>query len=272
MDVEITLLSDNAVNKKGLLAEHGLSILLEWDEQQLLFDVGQGISAVHNAHVLGKTLHAPPIVLSHGHYDHTGGLIPFSRIFPKTAIFAHSDVFTQRFSLTGNDVRNVSVPFTKEELEREGVEVYFENDPHEVLEGIWTTGQIARPFAADQRVTGLSLDAAGRVIDNVLDEIAVVVEGSKKALLLLGCAHAGVRNTIQQVEAMTEKPLYGIVGGLHLLDVSPRDVRALALFLRERGVEFVAASHCTGCKAAEVISKYVECTLTAVGTHLRFQL
>jgi 7,8-dihydropterin-6-yl-methyl-4-(beta-D-ribofuranosyl)aminobenzene 5'-phosphate synthase len=272
MDVEITLLSDNAVNKKGLLAEHGLSILLERDEQQLLFDVGQGISAVHNAHVLGKTLHAPPIVLSHGHYDHTGGLISFSRIFPKTAIFAHSDVFTQRFSLTGNDVRNVSVPFTKEELEREGVEVYFENDPHEVLEGIWTTGQIARPFAADQRVTGLSLDAAGRVIDNVLDEIAVVVEGSKKALLLLGCAHAGVRNTIQQVEAMTEKPLYAIVGGLHLVNARHRDVRALSLFLRERGVGFVAASHCTGCKAAEVISKYVECTSTAVGSHLRFHL
>jgi 7,8-dihydropterin-6-yl-methyl-4-(beta-D-ribofuranosyl)aminobenzene 5'-phosphate synthase len=272
MDVEITLLSDNAVNKKGLLAEHGLSILLERDEQQLLFDVGQGISAVHNAHVLGKTLHAPPIVLSHGHYDHTGGLISFSRIFPKTAIFAHSDVFTQRFSLTGNDVRNVSVPFTKEELEREGVEVYFENDPHEVLEGIWTTGQIARPFAADQRVTGLSLDASGRVIDNVLDEIAVVVEGSKKALLLLGCAHAGVRNTIQQVEAMTEKPLYAIVGGLHLVNARQRDVRALSLFLRKRGVGFVAASHCTGCKAAEVISKYVECTSTAVGSHLRFHL
>jgi 7,8-dihydropterin-6-yl-methyl-4-(beta-D-ribofuranosyl)aminobenzene 5'-phosphate synthase len=273
MDVEITLLSDNAVNKKGLLAEHGLSILLERDEQQLLFDVGQGISAVHNAHVLGITFNSPPIVLSHGHYDHTGGLMPFVRIFPRTAIFAHSDVFTQRFSVTEtNNVRNVSAPFTKEELEREGVEVYFENDPHEVLEGIWTTGQIARPFAADQRVTGLSLDVAGRVIDNVLDEIAIVVVGPKKALLLLGCAHAGVRNTIQQVEAMTEKPLYGIVGGLHLLDVSPRNVRALALFLRERGVEFVAASHCTGCKAAEVISKYVECTLTAVGTHLRFQL
>ena len=121
MDVEITLLSDNAVNKNGLLAEHGLSILLERDQQQLLFDVGQGISAVHNAHVLGITFHSPPIVLSHGHYDHTGGLIPFVRIFPRTAILAHRDVFTQRFSLTGkNDVRNVSVPFTKEELEREG--------------------------------------------------------------------------------------------------------------------------------------------------------
>jgi len=273
MDVEITLLSDNAVNKKGLLAEHGLSILLERDEQQLLFDVGQGISAVHNAHVLGITFHSPPIVLSHGHYDHTGGLIPFSRIFPKTAIFAHSDVFTQRFSLKGtNNVRNVNAPFAKEELEREGVEVHFDNDPHEVLEGIWTTGQIARPFAADQRVSGLSLDATGRVIDNVLDEIAVVVEGSKKALLLFGCAHAGVRNTIQQVEAMTDKPLYGIVGGLHLVNASQRDVRALALFLRERGVEFVAASHCTGCKAAELISKYVECTLTAAGTLLKFHL
>jgi 7,8-dihydropterin-6-yl-methyl-4-(beta-D-ribofuranosyl)aminobenzene 5'-phosphate synthase len=96
MDVEITLLSDNAVNKKGLLAEHGLSILLDGDEQQLLFDVGQGISAVHNAHVLGITFHSPPIVLSHGHYDHTGGLmafVPFSqgRLFSRTAMFLRSD-------------------------------------------------------------------------------------------------------------------------------------------------------------------------------------
>ena len=96
MDVEITLLSDNAVNKKGLLAEHGLSILLERDEQQLLFDVGQGICAIHNARVLGKTLHSPPIVLSHGHYDHTGGLMPFHafsqrQLFSRTAMFLHSD-------------------------------------------------------------------------------------------------------------------------------------------------------------------------------------
>jgi 7,8-dihydropterin-6-yl-methyl-4-(beta-D-ribofuranosyl)aminobenzene 5'-phosphate synthase len=273
MDVEITLLSDNVVNKKGLLAEHGLSILLERNTQQLLFDVGQGMSAFHNARILNITFHSPPIVLSHGHYDHTAGLMPFLRIFPSAAIFAHSDVFTQRFSTTGtNNVRNVSAPFTKEELKHEGVEFHFVNDPYEVLEGVWTTGQIARPFVADQSVTGLSLDVAGRVVDNVLDEIAIVVEGPKKALLLLGCAHAGVRNTIQQVEAMTEKPLYGIVGGLHLLDVSPRNVRALALFLRERGVEFVAASHCTGCKTAEIINKYLECTLTSVGTHLSFQL
>jgi 7,8-dihydropterin-6-yl-methyl-4-(beta-D-ribofuranosyl)aminobenzene 5'-phosphate synthase len=164
------------------------------------------------------------------------------------------------------------VPFTKEELERKGVQVHLYDDQHEVLEGIWTTGQIARPFAADQATKGLSLDGTGGVIDYVLDDIGVVVEGSKKTLLLLGCAHAGVRNTIQQVEAMTEKPLYGIVGGMHLVNASERDVRALALFLRERGVEFVAASHCTGCKAAEVIRNYVESTLTAVGTHLRFQL
>ncbi len=91
---------------------------------------------------------------------------------------------------------NIGAPFTKEELEREVARVYSYSRPHEVLEGIWSTGQIARPFAADQASTGLSLDVAGRVIDNVLDDIAVVIEGSKKTLLLLGCAHAGVRNTI----------------------------------------------------------------------------
>lgn len=273
MDVKITLLSDNVVNTRGLFAEHGLSILIERANQQLLFDVGQGASAAHNAHVLGITIHSPPIVLSHGHYDHTGGLMAFSQILPKTAIYAHSDVFKQRFSAkAANDIRDVSAPFTKEQLESDGFDVHLDNDPREILEGIWTTGQIARPFTADQSVKGLSLDFAGRVPDNVLDEIAIVVEGSKKALLLLGCAHAGVRNTIQQVEAVTEKPIYCIAGGLHLSKASQRNVQALALFLRERGVEFIAASHCTGCAAAQVLGNYVGCRLTAVGSCLRFDL
>lgn len=273
MDVKITLLSDNVVSTRGLLAEHGLSLLLETDKRQLLFDVGQGVAAVHNAQVLGVRFRSPPIVLSHGHYDHTGGLMAFSRIFAKTAIFAHPDVFKQRFSVAGtNDVRIISAPFTKEELEREGIEVHLYDDPHAVSEGIWTTGQIARPFAADQATTGLSLDVAGQVIDHVLDDIAVLVEGAQKTLLLLGCAHAGVRNTVQQVESMTEKPLYGIVGGLHLINASQSDIRALASFLRKRGVEFVAASHCTGCKAADVLGDYVECKLTVAGARLKFQL
>ncbi len=273
MRVSITLLSDNVVNKKGLLAEHGLCVLLETDGQQVLFDVGQGFSALHNAQVLGLSLHSPPIILSHGHYDHTGGLTYFVSEFSNPTIFAHPDVFRQRFSATtANYKRNVGAAFTKEELENEGARIYLHAGPCEVLNGVWITGQIPRLLADDQAIAGLSLDAAGQTIDDVHDEICVVIEGSKKAIVLLGCAHPGVRNIINHIETLIDTPLCGLVGGFHLMSTPKQDVEALAAFLRENGIEFVGASHCTGCQAADVLSKYVECTMTTVGTRLQLDL
>ncbi len=273
MRVSVTLLSDNVVNTEGLLAEHGLCVLLETDGQQVLFDVGQSVSARHNAEALGIALRSPPIILSHGHYDHTGGLRYFVREFSNPTIFAHPDIFRQRFSATtANYKRNIGAAFTKEELESEGAKIYLHAGPREVLNGVWITGQIPRLLADDQAIAGLSLDAAGKAVDDVRDEIGVVIEGSKKAVVLLGCAHAGVRNTINYIETLTDTPLCGLVGGLHLMSTPKHDVQALAAFLRERGVEFVGASHCTGCQAADVLSRYVKCTMTAVGTRLHFYL
>lgn len=274
MKVDVTILCDNTVNTRGLFAEHGLSILLERTGRQVLFDVGQTTSVVHNASVLDIKFHNPPIILSHGHYDHTGGLRSLIRTFSAMDIVAHPDIFTERFSIAGleREVSSVGIPISKEELMYRGAHLHLQKEPKEVIEGIWATGQIYRPIPEDQSITGLFLDSGGRIKDHVADDMAIIVEGAQKSILLLGCAHAGVRNTVEQAETITDKPVYGIIGGMHLINAKESQIRALATFLKERGITYIAASHCTGWNAAGILSTQFKFIFTAVGAKLRIHV
>jgi 7,8-dihydropterin-6-yl-methyl-4-(beta-D-ribofuranosyl)aminobenzene 5'-phosphate synthase len=274
MKVDITILCDNTVNTRGLFAEHGLSILLEQTTRQVLFDVGQTTSVVHNASVLDIKFHNPPIILSHGHYDHTGGLRSLIRTFPAMDIVAHPDIFTERFSITGleREVSSVGIPISKEELMYKGADLHLQKEPKEVIEGIWTTGQICRQISNDQTITGLFLDVGGRIKDHITDDMAIIVEGAQKSVLLLGCAHAGVRNTVEQAETITDKPICGIIGGMHLINRKESQIRALTAFLKERGITYIAASHCTGWNAAGILNTQFEFIFTAVGAKLRIHI
>ena len=205
MKISLTVLCDNLVTTRRLLAEHGLSILLERGGEQLLFDAGQSNCALRNASLLDVSLRSPPIALSHGHYDHTDGLASCLRAFGNTVVLAHPDIFKERFSKTGaGEARSIGMSLSENALTRRGARLHLRDGPQEALEGIWTTGYINRPFPDDQALDGLYLDALGRTTDDIGDDTAIVVEGSKKALILLGCAHAGVRNTVLKAEAMTD--------------------------------------------------------------------
>jgi 7,8-dihydropterin-6-yl-methyl-4-(beta-D-ribofuranosyl)aminobenzene 5'-phosphate synthase len=132
MRISVTVLCDNLVTTRGLLAEHGLALLLERGEEQLLFDAGQSICALHKASLLDVGLRCPPIVLSHGHYDHTDGLASFLRAFGDTVVLAHPDIFRERLSkVRGEEVRSIGMSLSEEALMRRGARFHLRDGPQE---------------------------------------------------------------------------------------------------------------------------------------------
>ena len=123
MKIKATVVSENSVfNFSGAVAEHGLSIFMETDCGNYLLDTGQGKAIVNNALVLGLDLRTiQGIIISHHHFDHTGGLGPVLDLIGAMDIYAHPDFFKESYSVRGNTVRYIGVPYPRPLLEAKGV-------------------------------------------------------------------------------------------------------------------------------------------------------
>ncbi|MHB1134732.1 MAG: MBL fold metallo-hydrolase [Chloroflexota bacterium] len=260
MAVRLTTLSENAVvpGGVGLLAEHGLAILVEAHGKRVLFDAGQTNTALHNARQLGLELTAvDAIVLSHGHYDHTGGLRgvlqELSRAGRTVPVFAHPNVFAPRYSVReGQRTRYTGLPFREEELTTLGAHFHFAAGPVEIFPGIWTTGEVPRQSAFEAVDGALQVQAAdGWRQDAVADDQGLVVTTPRGLVVVLGCAHSGIVNTLDYARRFTgEERLYGVVGGTHLGLGNKGQLEPSIRALREMGIARLGVSHCTGPIAA----------------------
>jgi 7,8-dihydropterin-6-yl-methyl-4-(beta-D-ribofuranosyl)aminobenzene 5'-phosphate synthase len=241
----------------GLLAEHGLAILVEAHGKRVLFDAGQTNTALHNARQLGLELTAvDAIVLSHGHYDHTGGLRSvlqeMSRAGRQLPVFAHPQVFAPRYSLReGERARYTGLPFREEELAALGAQFHYSAGPMEIFPGIWTTGEVPR-HSFEQVDDALRVQAPeGWRQDEVADDQGLVVRTPRGLVVVLGCAHSGIVNTLDYVRQFTgESRLHAVVGGTHLGLGTKGKLEPSLQALKEMGIERLGVSHCTGPLAA----------------------
>lgn len=265
MSVRLTTLTDNAVRtgKLGLLAEHGLSILVEAHGKRVLLDAGQTDTAVRNARALGLDLGAvDAIVLSHGHQDHTGGLRAVlqevSRQGREVPVYAHPDLWTARYSLReGERPRFTGLPYREEGLAALGARFHYSAIPREVFPGIWTTGEVPRRNDFEKLDPALKVrlsDGWGQ--DQILDDQALVVTSARGLIVVLGCAHAGIVNTLAHARQFTgERCLYAVVGGTHLGLGLKEQLAPSVAALREMGIERLGVSHCTGPEAAAELAR-----------------
>jgi len=238
--VRLTILSDNkviALRPQGLKAEWGFSCLVETNET-ILFDAGQTGVAFDNLLLLGKPM-PKKIVLSHGHYDHTGGLLPFLRRGVK--LYAHPDAFLPRYYKG----EYIGIPFVRERIE-DRVEIIEHKEPVEVSKNVWALGEIPREFETALLKESYILKDGGKEEDKIMDDQSLAIKTDKGVLLLLGCCHSGLRNTVRWAEEVTGDEVKFVVGGTHLIAYTPDRIREI---IGNIDLEFIAPCHCTGLKA-----------------------
>ncbi len=252
--LRLSTLCENTVDKYGITGEWGLSILVEYGEERVLFDTGLGDSVVNNARIMGIDLkRISKVVFSHGHGDHTGGIRSILKeIKQPVEIFAHPDIWEKKYSvrpeISGNRQNFVGIPYQKEELIHLGASFKYSKEPVRLSDHIITTGEI--PLITDFERVDKNLfvkSDSGFHPDKLADDQALVVNTSKGLAVILGCSHRGIINTLIQAQKVgEEKKIRTIVGGTHLFRSSSQQLSKTIDKLMEFGVERIGVSHCTG--------------------------
>lgn len=258
MTIKITTLSENtaggiAENLNWFFrAEYALSLLVQVDGLNILFDTGLDTAAVYNARLLGLDLtQINKIVLSHAHEDHTGGLREFLRWSGKTEVIAHPDLWQDKYAKLGKKERYVGIPFRRAELESLGGDFKMVKEPHYINDRILTTGEV--PHTTDyEKIDGALFikEKEELVPDSVADDLSLIIKTDKGLVVILGCAHRGMINHLRHAMELTgESRMYAVIGGTHLEPASEDQLDKSISELKSMKIKKIGACHCTGFKA-----------------------
>lgn len=245
LNLKMTILVENTVYKQGLLAEHGLSIYLEFDKKKYLFDSGQGMALKHNAQELNIELNElDGLILSHGHYDHTGGVPYLLEKKVDLDIYAHPDFQIDRYSMRGK--RLVPVSYSGPEI-KDFNEI---KNLSEIEKGMFLTGEIknAKNYLNEKY---RRKNNSGYKTDDFSDDLSLYFEGENGLIIILGCSHKGVINIIKEIMSKSGlNKVDKIIGGMHLMNTDKKKLKELSEFFEKIDPDEIYPLHCTGKEAS----------------------
>ncbi len=249
----------------GFAAEHGFSLWVESGERTILFDTGNKDALSINLQKLGLDLSViTDLVLSHGHYDHTGGVETVLAVQRDIQVYLHQAAMQPRYVTDNNGSRPVRMPpGSMRALGDVGDDsIHWLTHPLKITAEIGLSGPIPRITSYEDSGGSFYFDPEAERPDPIEDDNALWLKTGEGLVICVGCSHAGIVNTIEAVMTLSgESSVHTVVGGLHLLNASPdrleRTVRALDSLPLKR----VVACHCTGDEAFVYLKNQLSCEL-----------
>lgn len=270
-----TIVVDNKASE-GLVAEHGYALYVENAGGNLLLDTGQSGAFLPNAKALGIDFkEVSTLVLSHGHYDHTGGIADILQQNKKVEIYLHAGVFQPRYSFDGEKSSIVKMPLAAMQavMHHADEKVHWLTRPVVLQDVIGITGPIPRDCPFENTGGKFYLDPEGKGIDIIQDDNAIWFHGPEGLVVALGCCHAGLVNTLNYILTITgASKIDTIIGGMHLLHADTDRLEKTVVALNKFDIKKIVACHCSGDEATHYLSQHLRCDVVAGYAGMQFEV
>jgi 7,8-dihydropterin-6-yl-methyl-4-(beta-D-ribofuranosyl)aminobenzene 5'-phosphate synthase len=258
MNLKVTTLIENTIGEHlALTAEHGISFLIEYQGTKILFDTGQSDAFIKNAEIMQLNLKdVNHIVLSHGHYDHSGGFPSMVDLTDRFKLWLGTGFFTPKYGKRNDSYEFLGNNFKEDFLQDHSIDYTFvKDDVTQIVPNIYIVTNF--PRVNENEVINprfVLLEKDGFTADPFTDEVLIAIDTPKGLVVLLGCSHPGMKNMLDAVKKHFNKEIYAVLGGTHLVEANDVCLKESLDYLKSGDIDIIGVSHCTGPNAMKQLS------------------